>query len=231
MTVKLIVFDMAGTTVNDCINGLPLVTVAIQDAFRSVGYVVEPTLVTAFRGMEKKEAIEGILQSLEDGNDTSHSLVDTIFKQFKISLNEHLMLVEKEIERTSEIFKFLKTKHIRIAVGSGFPHAVVEFLVERLGWSGLVDYASSAEKEGHGRPHPALILSAMKMFNISDPKHVIKVGDTKVDIEEGKNAGCWTVGVLTGTQDKKALKESHPDFIVDSILDLPSILEQIGLKL
>ena len=35
----------------------------------------------------------------------------------------------------------------------------------------------------------------MEIMKIDNPKHIIKIDDTCVGIQEGKNAGCWTVGV------------------------------------
>ena len=56
--------------------------------------------------------------------------------------------------------------------------------------------------------------------DIEDPKSVIKIGDTLADIKEGKNAGCKTVGVLSGAAKKSILEKENPDFIIDSIMDL-----------
>ena len=135
--------------------------------------------------------------------------------------------IHKEVNGTSEVYRYLRAKDSKIAIGSGFPHKVVENIVHRLKWNNLIDFVSSAEKEGKGRPNPALIQSAMKLFEITDPKKVVKVGDTKMDVMEGKNAGCWTVAVLTGTQTREMLKEENPDFIINSVHDLPDVLTQI----
>ena len=118
----------------------------------------------------------------------------------------------------------MKSAGAKIAVGSGFPHSVVETITDTLNWSSLVDFVCSAEKAGHGRPHPAMIHSAIKFFGIMDPRSVVKVGDTKVDVEEGKNAGCWTIAVLTGTQSREFIARSKPDFIINCIADLPDLL-------
>jgi len=99
--------------------------------------------------------------------------------------------------------------------------------VKLLKWTNVVDFISSAEKEGHGRPHPCLIESAMKEYNISNARQVVKVGDTKLDILEGKNAGCWTVAVLTGTQEKETLIEENPDFVIDSVADMSEVIQKI----
>ena len=81
------------------------------------------------------------------------------------------------------------------------------------------DYISSEEVTS-GRPYPYMINSLMKRNNISSIDHVIKIGDTEMDIKEGKNAGCKTVGVLSGAHSKEQLNNQKPDFIVDNIMDI-----------
>ena len=223
--IKLLVFDLAGTTVDDSVEGVPLVVVAMKETFGKHGYDIDAEIVNKYRGMEKREAIQCILNDLhKQSNTSSNSDVEVIFRDFKYFLNKHLSSIRNEIPGTADVFRKLKSAGMKIAVGSGFPHSVVEAIVSTLDWTELVDYLSSAEKAGHGRPHPAMILSAMKFFGITDPRSVAKVGDTKIDVQEGKNAGCWTVSVLTGTQSRDFIKESNPDFILNSIVELPDIL-------
>ena len=225
MKIELVVFDLAGTTVDDDINGLPLVTVAMVEAFKKSGHLLEPSSVDCVRGMEKKEAIRTLLRINAKTYDSP--LVDKIFIDFKELLDQNLNRISSEIPGTTDVFRELKNQDICIAVGSGFPHKVVKNIVETLDWIDVIDFVSSAEIEGHGRPHPCLINSAMKKLHISNARQVIKVGDTKLDIQEGKNAGCWTVAVLTGTQKKAQLSQESPDFIIDSVADLPRILHMI----
>ncbi|XP_065053286.1 phosphonoacetaldehyde hydrolase-like [Rhopilema esculentum] len=226
-TIKLVIFDLAGTTVDDNINGLPLVTVAIQEAFAKAGFpAVKPDLVNDVRGMEKREAIASLLRKLNINKE--EKLIDKIFADFKLALDRNLNSINQEIPGTTDVFKKLKELGILIGVGSGFPHAVVVKIVQNLKWESYVDFVSSAEKEGHGRPHPHLIQSAMRDFNVTESKEVVKVGDTRIDIQEGKNAGCWTVAVLTGTQKRSNLMEENPDFIIDSIVDIFAVIKQIS---
>lgn len=230
-SIKLVMFDLAGTTVDDSIEGVPLVAVAIRDAFNKHGYNVVPETVNKYRGLEKKDAIRRIVEDELSKSDTSATIdVDVLFKDFKDFLNKHLSSIKNEMPGTSDVFLKLKTSGVKIAVGSGFPHSVVESIVSTLRWEKLVDCLCSAEKVGHGRPHPAMIRSAMKSFDITDPRTVVKVGDTKADVEEGKNAGCWTVAVLTGTQSLEYIKESNPDFIINSVADFPNLLSNRKLQ-
>ena len=230
--IKLLVFDLAGTTVDDSIEGVPLVAVAMRETFSKHGYDIGVEVVNKYRGMEKRDALQCILNELHKQTNTSPNVdVEVIFKDFKYFLKKNLSSIKNEIPGTTEVFRKLKSTGMKIAVGSGFPHGVVEAIASTLGWTELVDYLSSAEKAGHGRPHPAMILSAMKFFDISDPRAVVKIGDTKIDVEEGKSAGCWTVSVLTGTQTREYIKESNPDFIINSVADLPDLLVNRNFRL
>ncbi len=64
-----------------------------------------------------------------------------------------------------------------------------------------------------------------KPFKASDSHDVVKVGDTMVDIQEGKNAGCWIViGVTTGAYSRENLLKYQPDYVIDSLESLPSLI-------
>lgn len=60
--------------------------------------------------------------------------------------------------------------------------------------------ATSEDVEGYGRPFPYMIHKKnMQYFKNKSVDEVIKVGDTVSDIQEGKNAGVLTVGVIEGS--------------------------------
>lgn len=86
------------------------------------------------------------------------------------------------------------------------------------------------------------------------PSAVVKVGDTVVDIQEGKNAGAWSIGILTGSnllgltqaeyeamapdeleQRKQAAAERYleagADLVIDSIRELPDAVAEINRRM
>jgi phosphoglycolate phosphatase-like HAD superfamily hydrolase len=66
-----------------------------------------------------------------------------------------------------------------------------------------------------------MIFMAMELMGISDASTVAKVGDSVIDIEEGKNAFCGlTVGVTTGAHTRQQLASAHPDVIIDKLMEL-----------
>ena len=63
------------------------------------------------------------------------------------------------------------------------------------------------------KPDPTAAVMLAESLEVQ-AEECIYVGDTNVDMQTGKNAGFYTVGVLWGFRDKKELEENGADFIV-----------------
>lgn len=61
------------------------------------------------------------------------------------------------------------------------------------------DCVVTPDVTGIGRPTPFMLFECMRRLEVYPPRAVVKVGDTVVDMLEGKNAGAWSVGILTGS--------------------------------
>ena len=221
-SIELVLFDLAGTTVDDRLGGKSMVVSAFIDAFREAGHALEEADVLPHRGRDKREAIRRLLEARSvDGDHAAQDRVERLHDSFLSRLNERVALLV-EIPGASEVFRFLRRRGIRVGVGSGFPTEVVERLVVQLGWAeeGLLDYVASAEQVGAGRPDPAMIHAAMRACGVRDPRRVLKVGDTVVDVEEGRNAGAWTAAVLTGSHTAETLRAAGADAVLGSVAEL-----------
>ena len=224
--IQLVMFDMAGTTVNDEVNGHPLMVISMMRAFAKHGIELAPDLINKHRGRQKSEAIQILLREVAELSPADAERVgDGVYRDFLHELESNLASIS-EIDGTTELFRYLKSKDIYVGVGSGFPMQVVQAIVSQLGWlgEGLLDYVGSAEQIGVGRPNPKMILDAMEQLNITDGSKVLKIGDTVVDVQEGKNAGAWTVAVLTGSQTEAQLMAAGPDYILSSIRELRTLI-------
>jgi len=77
----------------------------------------------------------------------------------------------------------------------------------------IYDLLVTASDVTKNRPNPDMILLAMEKLNILDAASVIKVGDSTIDIEEGRNAGClYNIGVTTGAHTKAELSTAGLTF-------------------
>ncbi len=218
--IRLAVFDMAGTTVDDVIDGMPLVLRSYDDAFRRHGVIVPMETLNDMRGRDKREVI-----NMLGGNKASD-----IYRDFVEMLTANVTRV-KEIQGASDTFRWLKEHGVAVGVESGFPGTVTHDIVKHLKWEekGLIDYWTCSEIVDEERPSPAMIRRTMRHCHIRDSAQVLKVDDTGIGIEEGHNAKAHTVAVLTGTQRREKIEAAKPHAILPSIRELPEYLTKNGL--
>ena len=200
--------------------------VSMMHAFAKHGIELAPDPINKHRGKQKSEAIQTLLkEAAELSPADAERIGDSIYRYFLHELESNLSSIS-EIDGATELFRHLKSKDIYVGVGSGFPMQVVQAILSQLGWldERLLDYVGSADQIGVGRPNPKMILDAMERLNITDGSKVVKIGDTVVDVQEGKNAGAWTVAVLTGSQTEAQLKAAAPNYILSSIRELGRLI-------
>jgi phosphonoacetaldehyde hydrolase len=215
--IKLVVFDMAGTTIDDVIDGVPLVLRCYDEAFKTHGINVSMKVLNENRGRDKRTVIEEL----------GREKAAFIYEEFLGKLLENVGLLN-EIAGTSSVFKYLHDKNVKIVVSTGFPIQITETIIEKTGWekNGLIDGWVCSEMTGASRPDPAMILYSMRKFGVKNPSQTVKVDDTIKGIEEGLNAGVITLGVLTGTQGGQRLSQAKPRSILRTVKELPNYLEK-----
>lgn len=226
MTVELVVFDIAGTTVSDKGN----VKESFLKAFEQAGFPVPEDEVNNVMGYRKVDAIKMLLEKYYPEQKENERLISEIHFSFT---NDMIQFYEETeltpLPHAKEIFSQLKQKGIKIALNTGFTQAITNTILKRIGWNDndTIDYVISSDEVPYGRPHPYMIQKIKKELNIKDVQAIVKVGDTEVDIIEGQNAGCGLViSVTTGAYTREQLKEYNPDYIIDSLAELPAIIEQ-----
>src|SRR5947209_4224528 len=145
MLPKLVVFDLAGTTVNDPdgVNG------SVRVSLAAVGLEVSPVAVNAVMGIPKPEA----LRRLIDPTPRRAELLPRIGEIHADFVRRMLRFYAEdpsvyEIAGTGRTLAALKRAGILVAVDTGFSRDIVRVLLDRLGWerAGLLD-ASVASDE------------------------------------------------------------------------------------
>ena len=219
----MVVFDMAGTTVNE--NNV--VYKMLQKATNEAGISVTLDQVLAEgAGKEKLQAIKKILQVY--GQNTDEKLASEIYNRF-------ILLLEKAYEELDilpqhnavESFQALKDKSILVILNTGYNEETALSIINKLGWKKGVEFDDliTASDVQHNRPEPDMILLAMNHFEIINAREVVKVGDSIIDIEEGKNAGCaFSIGITTGAHTMLQLQSANPDYIINDLMELLDII-------
>lgn len=219
---KMIIFDMAGTTVDE--NNVVYKT--LQKTINEAGIIcsLQKVLILG-AGKEKKVALIDILSSL---NFTlNNEEVEKLFKNFKSNLEAAYDNLDIFSQPNSlNIFKFFRSKNCKVVLNTGYDKNTALKLLNKLQWKvgEEIDEVITASDVKNARPNPDMIQLAMNKFNIENPKSVIKVGDSIIDIEEGKNANCGlTIGITTGAHTQQQLLSANPDFIINNLIELQQL--------
>ncbi|MFA6059185.1 MAG: HAD hydrolase-like protein [Taibaiella sp.] len=224
--IKLVLFDMAGTTVHDD----HYVTNALCEALALHGYSVPQTAADDVMGISKPVAIGMLLKRFypELGTQAPISLIHEEF--LKLMSRFYTSAPEiREINGTSAVFRLLKEQGIKVGIDTGFSRDITNIIIDRLGWQeqGLLDVTVASDEVAQGRPSPDMVFRAMDLVGITDVKTVMKVGDTPVDIMEGINAGCGAVvGVLSGVGTREELGRYDGVVLVASIRDVLGLITE-----
>ncbi len=223
--IKMVVFDMAGTTVNED----NIVYKTLRNAINSVGgfdLSLEEVLEHG-AGKEKLEAIKTILKnSLDLEND---QLATEIFQLFLVQL-KNAYEVETIYPCTNAAALFIKLKDMGIlrVLNTGYDRLTAESLLKKLNWEvgKDIDLLITASDVEHNRPEPDMIQLAMAKMGITDASRVAKIGDSTIDIQEGQNAGCGlSIGITTGAHTAVQLATANPDQVISDLLDILSVIE------
>jgi phosphonoacetaldehyde hydrolase len=201
MKVKAVIFDWAGTTVDFGSCG-PVR--AMWEAFDEFGIALTETDLRQPMGLLKRDHIAAILQlphvteawKAKHGAIATASDIDRIYARFiplqEKTLRNHSVLIPDVLP----VLEALRRRGIRIGSTTGYTRAMLEPIAKEAEKQGYRPDASVTPDEvGAGRPAPFMLLENLVRLQTWPPSAVVKVGDTPADIEEGLNAGVWTIGV------------------------------------
>jgi len=237
--IRLVMFDMAGTTVRDNNEVLH----CFAEACRRAGIQAEEKRLNALMGVSKLEVFH-LLWGEQLGDATDAAVIAEkaahSFEAFRDILENYYRANPVEpTEGALEVFDWLRGHDIKIALNTGFYRTVTNIILNKLGWlagldtdyvggvGSIINFSVASDEVSQGRPAPFMIQKAMSVFGIDDPKQVVKIGDTPVDLEEGRRAGCvLSLAVTNGTHSRVELEGLDNDGLLESLGELPSILDK-----
>lgn len=220
-TIELLVLDMAGTTIDED----NVVYKTLMQAVNDYGYNVSLVeVLSSCAGKEKFEAIETLLGEIDGRKEDAENIFKDFSEKLKIAYQN---LDVKPINGVEDFLLKVRAAGKKVVLNTGYSSEIAQQLIQKLDWKENVHFDAliTADDVTASRPSPDMIFLAMKKFGIDDPKKVLKAGDSAIDIEEGKNAGCgMIVGVLSGAQNRSELEKAKPDYIFERISDVENIL-------
>jgi phosphonatase-like hydrolase len=216
----LVVFDMAGTT----IQASDPVPAAFLQAFQQVGVDLPADAIGSVRGKSKREAIAELLaRHLGELEGPPHT--ESVYADFQDILTATFAREGVQpIAGADDSFAWLRARDAKVALTTGFDADLASMLVRRVGWQDAVDVIVCNADVPRGRPAPYLIFTAMQRTGVDSVHEVAVVGDTVSDLESAWNAGvAWSIGVLSGAHTADQLRTCAHTAIIDSVASLPSV--------
>ena len=220
-TPALVIFDMAGTTIED----RGQVPNAFAATLAANGLSITADEIMRVRGVSKRQAIRNLIPArLGEDASARQAMEDRIYHEFRRELaNTYMSAGVKCVDGADATIKRLRTAGGKVALTTGFDRDIATLLLSSIGWtSNMIDVVVCGDDVENGRPAPDMILLAMKLAGVSAPAMVANVGDTTVDLESAARAGVrWNIGVLSGAHGREALERAPHTHILQSVATLP----------
>ena len=222
---RLVVLDMAGTTVAD--DGLversfdaaaaELGVVAGTERHREMVTYVRDTMgeskISVFR------ALFGDEEQAQRGNRAFEAAYHDLVDQGHCA----------PLPGAEQAIRELRAAGLTVVLTTGFSGPTQQRILDALGWQDLADLVlCPADAGGRGRPYPDLALAALLRTGAADDvRELAVVGDTGYDMRCGASAGAGVVaGVLTGAHGADRLRADGATQVLASVAELPALLNR-----
>ncbi len=203
---QAVIFDLDGTLANT----LDSITHYINRTMATLGLSsLSEQRVKTFVGNGAKLLLERALSHLGHPE-----LFDKAFAIYNELYNAHPYHALTEFEGITPLLISLKQSGLRTAVFSNKPHDATEPICRYL-FGENIDFIQGQLPDVPLKPDPKGLEMVCEKLGIH-PNDCIYVGDSDVDIQTGKNAGAFTVGVSWGFRSKEELRQNGADAIIDT---------------
>ncbi|MEM2001338.1 MAG: HAD-IA family hydrolase [Candidatus Methanomethylicaceae archaeon] len=216
--VKGIVFDLDGTLVD-----------SVDSIWRASDYVLRSN---GYRGLDREDVVKVMGKTIFDlflsveprlSPQEQHKLFEE-YRRTYMNFIEHTKLIPK----VREILLFLRSRRLKMAVVTTKSRENAEKILSFFGIRSFFDLVIGFEDVREHKPSAEPIMRAAEGLGLQASELVV-VGDTEVDIRAGREAGALTVAVKTGVTPLEKIIAESPNFLIESVSDLPEVLMRNGI--
>jgi phosphonoacetaldehyde hydrolase len=254
--LQAVIFDWAGTLLD---YGSRAPVLAVMSVFRSFDVPVTIDEARGPMGMAKRDHLRTMLETPRigaqwqqvHGAPADEQAIDRLYARFLETqvnfLADHATLIPGALEAVAEC----RRRGMKIGSTTGYTRELMEVIIPAAKRQGLeVDAMYCASDFAAGRPAPWMSFENARVLGVFPMSAIMKVDDTTVGVEEGLNAGMWSVGLaksgnmiglsevefnalepaeqtalLASARERMAASGAH--FVIDSVAELPAVLDRI----
>jgi phosphonoacetaldehyde hydrolase len=258
--VKAVIFDWAGTMVDF---GCRAPVDALVDVFAGEGVTISAEEARRDMGKAKHDHLTALLSQpgVElrwrecKGRIASQADIDRLYNKLVPAMTIKAAKASTLIPGAAETAAALQSLGVKIGSGTGYTR---EMMADILSNAAAQGYAPKvvvcAGETPSGRPSPLMTWKALIELDAWPARACIKVDDAPVGIEEGRSAGCWTVGLSASgngvgldrdglmalsPEERSArlaaaesvLKQAGADFVIEDVSHLMPVVHEIARRL
>jgi phosphonoacetaldehyde hydrolase len=214
--------DWAGTTVD---HGSMAPVLALRTLFEKHGITLSNDDARQSMGLLKRDHIAAILTlpnirsewNAITGREPGEAEVSALFAEFGPLQMKIITQHSQLIDGVAEVVKSWQERGLRIGSTTGYTRAMLTPVLLQAASGGFRPDASVTPDEvGAGRPAPWMLMRNAQLLDVYPPAACVKIGDTVSDIDEGRNAGMWTIA-LTRTGNLIGLDKEQWDQLPQSV--------------
>ena len=198
--IEAVILDWAGTTLDF---GCVAPAVVFVEVFKRQGVAIDMAEARGPMGAGKRDHIAQITRmdgvrarwNAAHGRDATEADIDAMYADFiplqLQSLSDYSALIPGTLEAAAE----MRRRGIKLGSTSGYDRAMMAVNVADARRQGFeVDTVFCSTDVRQGRPYPFMALQNVIALGVSTVEACVKVDDTVPGIDEGLNAGMWTIG-------------------------------------
>ncbi len=143
------------------------------------------------------------------GHAPTEAEIDAVYRSFVPTQLAVLGQFAKPIPGVLDVVAQWRADGIRVGSTTGYTKSMLDIVAHAaVGQGYQPDAMVAGDQTPAGRPAPWMIWQNLQSLGVWPPAAVVKIGDTAADVDEGRNAGCWTVA-LTACGNEVGLSEAE----------------------
>lgn len=258
--IKAVIFDWAGTIIDyGCIAPAEV----FVQVFRDYDIYLHHEEVRLPMGLSKKDHVRSLL-ALDSVNKQwvavynrfpNENDIEAIYHELEPALTALVKYYCEPIPGAVELINLLKQQGIKVGTTTGYVAGMMDSILPVVTSYGLIpDAVVNSSEVCAGRPFPWMVYRNCEKMNVFPLSQMVKIGDTVADIQEGINAGMWTIGLTKSGNElglsKVEVENANPillaeniaragkkllnagaDYVAEGVWDCWSVLEEIDQEM
>ena len=258
--VKAVVFDWAGTMIDfGCMAPIEAlvgvfadenIPLSVPEARRDMG----KAKLDHLRALLAEPAIASRWVALK-GAPADEADVERIYQRLEPAMRAAAAKASRLIPGAAEAVGALRALGVRIGSGTGYTREMMTEILPSAADQGYApDVVVCAGETPSGRPAPLMTWKALIALDAWPARACIKVDDAPVGIDEGRLAGCWTVGLSASgngmglapeafaalpaddrrerlAHSESALRAAGADYVIEDVSQLLPVVREIAQRI